>query len=311
MPALRSNINASWQALQTYLNKKVLEIFEPELKFHDMGEKPIRASWFNTLAWTKVDQLRVTASSALLTEGTTGSESSLTMTTISMTPNQYGLYVTMSDLLIDVAPIALISKAATVVGQNLARIIDSVIQSVLATTGTNVLYGGSATSRATIGASDTMKATLLARANALLSTKAAPTFNDSYVAVMHPNCIYDLQMESGTGTFIDLVKYTSAVQRAFKWEIGMLFNVRVVKSAHIQTFASTVTVYPTYIMGQGAYGVADLQAMRSYITPRTASDSDPLSQRVKVWSKVAFNAIVLQQDALVRVETASSLSFAW
>ena len=158
-----------------------------------------------------------------------------------------------------------------------------------------------------------MSATDLAKANAFLSTKAAPEFDgQGYVAVMHPNVIYDLQVEAGTGTFIDLNKYTES--NAFKplsGEIGKLYNVRVVKSAFIQSFASTETVYPTYIMGRGAYGVADLQKMQSFITPRASSDSDPLAQRVKIGSKVAFNTIILQQEALIRVESASALGYAF
>lgn len=307
----RANINNSGQLLQIYLNKHVLANFEPLLRFHQLGEKPVWQDGFNTLAWTRVDKLTVSAATALLTESTTPTETNLTMTTITMTPNQYGLYVTLSDLLIDVSPIQIIANATKVVGENLARIVDSVIQATLLSTVTNVIYGGDAANRAAIDSSDTITAANLAKANAFLSTKAAPTFDDSYVAVMHPNCIYDLQMQSGTGTFIDLVKYTSAVTRAFMGEIGMLFGVRVIKSSYVQTVASTVTVYPTYVMGKGAYGVAELQAMKSYITPRAPSDSDPLAQRVKVGSKVAFNSIVLQQDAIVRIETASSLSYAW
>ena len=90
-----------------------------------------------------------------------------------------------------------------------------------------------------------------------------------------------------------------------------MYGVRVIKSAFIQTFASTVTVYPTYVVGEGAYGVPMLQKLQAYITPRSASDSDPLAQRVKVGAKVAFESIILQQDALVRIESASSLSYSW
>jgi len=205
------------------------------------------------------------------------------METISITPKQYGIFVILSDLLIDTVPMNLVSEAAKVVGQNMGRIVDESIQTVLEATGTNVIFAGAAVSRVTITAADVLTANKLAEANAFLSTKAAPLFDDAYVAVMHPNVIYDLQTEAGTGTFIDINKYTKpAMEKILRGEIGKLFNVRIVRSAFIQTFASTVTVYPTYIMGKGAYGVADLQALQTYITPRAPSDSDPLAQRVKV-----------------------------
>ena len=307
----RSNINYSGQLLQTWLDRTVLENFEPNLRFYDMWEKPARPAGYNTLAWTRCNKLTVSPATATLTEWVTPDDTAITFTTISLTANQYGMYAIITDILEDVSPVPMVSNALKVIGQNMARIIDQVIQGVLAA-GTNVIYPGAVSARASISASDLMTATLLAKANAFLSTKAAPVFWDGYVAVMHPNIIFDLQTGTATWAFMDLSKYTeSGRAQLVKGEIGKIFNVRVVSSPFIQTFASTVTVYPTYVMWKGAYGVADLQGLRSYMVGDGASKSDPLAQRRYVWAKVAFNAIILQQDALVRIESASSLSYAW
>ena len=307
----RSNINASWQLLQTWLDRTVLENFEPNLRFYDMWEKPARPAGYNTLAWTRCNKLTVTPTNATLTEWVTPDDTAITFTTISLTANQYGMYAIITDILEDVSPVPMVSNALKVIGENMARIIDQVIQGVLAT-GTNVIYPGTISARANITASDLMTATLLAKANAFLSTKAAPVYWDGYIAVMHPNVIFDVQTGTATWAFIDLSKYTeSGRAQLVKGEIGKIFNIRVVSSAFIQTFASTVTVYPTYVMWKGAYGVADLQGLRSYMVGDGASKSDPLAQRRYVWAKVAFNAIILQQDALVRIESASSLSYSW
>ena len=307
----RSNINYSWQLLQTWLDRTVLENFEPNLRFYDMWEKPARPAGYNTLAWTRCNKLTVSPATATLTEWVTPDDTAITFTTISLTANQYGMYAIITDILEDVSPVPMVSNALKVIGQNMARIIDQVIQGVLAA-GTNVIYPGTVSARASISASDLMTATLLAKANAFLSTKAAPVFWDGYVAVMHPNIIFDLQTGTATWAFMDLSKYTeSGRAQLVKGEIGKIFNVRVVSSPFIQTFASTVTVYPTYVMWKGAYGVADLQGLRSYMVGDGASKSDPLAQRRYVWAKVAFNAIILQQDALVRIESASSLSYSW
>ena len=306
-----SNINASGQLLQTWLDRTVLENFEPNLRFYDMWEKPARPAGYNTLAWTRCNKLTVSPASASLTEWVTPDDTAITFTTISLTANQYGMYAIITDILEDVSPVPMVSNALKVIGQNMARIIDQVIQGVLAA-GTNVIYPGTVSARASISASDLMTATLLAKANAFLSTKAAPVFWDGYIACMHPNIIFDLQTGTATWAFMDLSKYTeSGRAQLVKGEIGKIFNVRVVSSPFIQTFASTVTVYPTYVMWKGAYGVADLQGLRSYMVGDGASKSDPLAQRRYVWAKVAFNAIILQQDALVRIESASSLSYSW
>ncbi len=306
-----ASVNNTGQLLQIWLDRTVLENFEPNLRFYDMWEKPARPAGYNTLSWTRCDKLTVTPATATLTEWVTPDDTAITFTTISLTANQYGMYAIISDILEDVSPVPMVANALKVIGENMARIIDEVIQWVLAA-GTNVIYAGSATSRATITAADLLTATDLAKANAFLSTKAAPVFWDGYIAVMHPNVIFDVQTGTATWAFMDLSKYTEAGRaQLVKGEIGKIFNIRVVSSSFIQTFTSWVTVYPTYVMWKGAYGVADLQGLRSYMVGDGASKSDPLAQRRYVWAKVAFNAIILQEDALVRIESASSLSYTW
>lgn len=306
-----STVNASGQLLQTWLDRTVLENFEPNLRFYDLWEKPARPTGYNTIAWTRCNKLTITPANATLTEWVTPDDVAIKFTTISLNANQYGMYAIISDILEDVSPVPVVSHALKVIGENMARIIDQVIQWVLVN-GTNVIYAGAATSRASIAATDLLTATDLAKANAFLSTKAAPVFWDGYMAVAHPNVIFDLQTGTAAGGFLDLSKYTEAGRaQIVKGEIGKIFNVRVVSSAFIQTFSSTVTVYPTYVMWKGAYGVADLQGLRSYMVGDGASKSDPLAQRRYVWAKVAFNAIILQEDALVRLESASSLSYSW
>lgn len=307
----RATVNLSWQLLQTWLDRTVLENFEPNLRFYDMWEKPARPAGYNTLAWTRCNKLTVTPTNATLTEWVTPDDVAINFTTISLTANQYGMYAIISDILEDVSPVPMVANAAKVIWANMARIIDEVIQGVLAL-GTNVIFAGSATTRATIAATDLLTTTDLAKANAFLSTKAAPVFGDGYIAVMHPNVLFDLQTGTATGAFLDLSKYTESGRALIvNGEVGKIFNVRVVTSSYIQTFSSTVTVYPTYVMWKGAYWVADLQGLRSYMVGDGASKSDPLAQRRYVWAKVAFNAIILQQDALVRIESASSLSYTW
>lgn len=306
----RSNINSSGQLLQTRLNRTVLENFEPNLRFYEMGKKPTWKKGYNTLAWTKVDRIVNTPSALLLTEWVTPWDQDLRVTTVELSAVQYGEYATLTDMLEDVSPIPMVKEGAKVLGADMARVIDSVIQANLETNGTNVIYSWTATSRPTITPTDVATPKDLAKANAFLSTKGAPTIWDAYVAIMHPNVIFDLQTGTSAGWFLDLKKYTTInAKDIMKWEIGMLYNVRVIKSAWIQTFASNVTVYPTYIMGKDAYGVADLQKLRTYLTPLAPSDSDPLVQRRKVGLKVAFNSIILQQDALVRLESASTLNY--
>ena len=125
------------------------------------------------------------------------------------------------------------------------------------------------------------------------------------VAIAHPNTIYDLRAETGTGNWLEVNKYV-VPEKIFMGEIGALNKVRVVMSANVQTFSSTTTVYPTLVMGRGGYGVSESHTLQTYITPRVASDSDPLAQRQKIGAKLAFSAKRLQEDSLVRIESGYS-----
>lgn len=59
----------------------------------------------------------------------------------------------------------------------MARIYDNVVQDVLSTNGINVIYAGTATSRATIATTDLITINDLAKGNAFLSTQGAKEYS--------------------------------------------------------------------------------------------------------------------------------------
>ena len=105
---------------------------------------------------------------------------------------------------------------------NAARIMDEVVQTNLSTNGTNVIYAGSATSRATIAATDTMKTTQINKARAFLSTKGAKPFAGGYIGIMHPNVSYDMREQVGGNAWVEVKKYTDLVKDIVAGEIGTL-----------------------------------------------------------------------------------------
>jgi N4-gp56 family major capsid protein len=300
---LQSNVNSSGELRQIYLQKKVLQNFESELYFKQMGEAPLVQDGYASVSWAKPSKLTRSVAQTTLVEGVTPASAAFTFATINAVPVQYGLYVEVSDQLLNVAPVPVLSLAATEVSRNLSRVIDQVIQTE-AFGGTNVLYGGDATSRSNIDANDKIVGGDLRDAATKLKSLDAPTFDDYYVAVAHPLVYGDILAEAN-GAWIEFSKYTTP-DKLFKGELGAIYGVRVVRSSNVQTFASTVTVYPTLVMGKGAYGVSDFASMEVLYSPLGASKSDPLAQRATVGAKVFFAAKRLQEDALVRIESAAT-----
>lgn len=290
--------------LQTKLNKKLLENFEPNLFFAKMWEKPMISNGIGTISWAKASKLSVTAATATLTEGTTPSTTAFTYATISTTPTQYGIFVTISDRLIKAAPTAILNDAAKEVGSNMARIIDQVVQTEIMA-GTNVLYAGTGNSaRADLASTDYLVGANVKNGVVKLRSEDAPTVDGTYyLAALHPFVAGDLQGETN-GAWIEFSKYTTP-DKLFKGEIGALYGARFAESSNIQTFASTTTVYPTLVMGKGAYGVNNWSSLEAIYQP-LGSGNDPLKQRATVGSKVDFSAKRLQEDCLVRLESAAT-----
>lgn len=297
---IKSGIGANY--LQTKLYKTLLENFEPNLYFYEMGEKPMVEDGIGTVSWAKPSKLTVTAAGATLTEGVAPASTSFTYTVISTTPTQYGVYVEISDRLLKASPTKILANAGAEVGANLARIIDQVIQTQVMA-GTNVIYGGAAANRAALGAGDIATATKLRIAQVKLAAQDAPLIGGYYVGVAHPFVLGDLRGETN-GAWIEFSKYTTP-DKLFKGEIGAMHGVRLVSSSNVQTFTSTVTVYPTLIMGKGAYGVTEWSSLETIYRP-LGSGADPLNQVASVGAKVDFSAIRLQESAMVRLETAAA-----
>jgi len=303
-----ANLEASQKALGIYFDTRVIESLQPNLYFEQFGEVQnvpqgnytSRFFTFNPVATSDV---------VTLTEGTGPTPIAVSVNGVDVTPTQYGVSVEMTDLVVLTSAFELTNYTLSEVGKAMARKIDTVIQSVV-NAGTNVIYAGSATSRATIGASDLLTAGLIRKAAQKLRKNSAPEFpGGGYVAVAHPDAIYDLTGESGTGSWIDVHKYAQP-QNIFNGELGSLLGVRLVQSPNVQTFSSTVTVYPTTVLGAGAYRIAYWLAGKVnsyvYLPEQAVSISNQLGQKGWVGAKTNIGVARTQEERIVRIESAAT-----
>jgi len=129
------------------------------------------------------------------------------VTTVAVTLNEYGnasLVTRKLQLfsLSDVDP-----AVADIIAYNMADSLDRLAMNTLRQ-GTNVIYGGTRTSTATVTASDTITAANIRRAVAKLrSNKAVPREGSLYWTGIHPEVSHDLRAETGVGGWNDMHKY--------------------------------------------------------------------------------------------------------
>jgi len=157
-----------------------------------------------------------------------------TPTSVTITLNEYGNAVLVTRAL-ELFSLADVDPAiANIIAYNLADSIDAVVSSTL-TGGTNVIYGGSRTSTATITASDTIHSADIRKAVAKLRANKAKARRGSYYwCGIHPEVSHDLRAESGNlGWNFVHAQSAPAVDNIWAGEIGDYEGAFFVESSRI------------------------------------------------------------------------------
>ena len=223
---------------------------------------------------------------------------------VTVTLNEYGSAVTTTKKLNLTSFNDVDSALADIIAYNSADSIDSVVASVL-TGGTNVVYGGTATTTNTIAAGSTMSVANIRNAVTELRTnKAVPRINDLYAAYLHPRQAADLRAESGTGGFQALTQYVDRTPFV-AGAVGVLEGAFVVETPRVPYAMNDddINVYKAVIAGREALAEAQAQDISTVIGP----EIDALRRfRTIGWYYMGGFAR-LREAALYRIETSSSL----
>jgi len=208
----------------------------------------------------------LSAATSTLTETTDPDAVALSnVDTVSVTLAEYGNAALLTRKLqlfslSDVDP-----AVADIIAFNMADSLDVVAQNALRQ-GTNVIYGGTRTSTATITASDTVDSADIRKVVAKLrSNKAVPRSGSLYWVGIHPEVSHDLRAESGSIGWRDTHQHTDAsLGNLFAGTIGtyegafFVENARMfsAKSGADQTALATTTATVAGVSAQFTIGVA-------------------------------------------------------
>ena len=226
---------------------------------------------------------------------------------VTVTLNEYGSAVTTTKKLNLTSFNDVDAALADIIAYNAADSIDSVVATVL-TGGSNVIYGGNATTTNTIDAADTISVADIRNAVTELRTnKALPRLGELYAAYLHPRQAADLRAESGTGGFQDIVKYTDNVSKTIiPGSVGVIEGAFVVETPRVPYAANTnspaVNVYKAVVAGREALAEAMGQDINTVIGP----EIDAL-RRFRTIGWYYFGGFArLREAALYRIETSAS-----
>jgi N4-gp56 family major capsid protein len=139
-----------------------------------------------------------------LTETSDVTAVALSDSTVTVTLAEYGNAVITTAKLRGTSFLNVDADAANIIGYNMANSIDNIVHDVLIA-GTNVAYGGDATSTATIDATDNLDAADVREAVAnMRSASAMPMMGNIYVGFIHPDVSFDLR---GDTAVTDIIQY--------------------------------------------------------------------------------------------------------
>jgi N4-gp56 family major capsid protein len=190
---------------------------------------------------------------------------------VTVTLNEYGSAVTTTKKLNLTSFNDVDTALADIIAYNAADSIDAVVASVL-TSGTNIIYAGTATTTNTITSSMLISVSDIRQAVTELRTnKALPRIGELYAAYLHPRQTADLRAETGTGGFQELSKYTDRTPFV-AGAVGVIEGAFVVETPRVPFAANTaspaVNVYKAVVAGREALAEAQGQDISTVIGPQ-------------------------------------------
>lgn len=225
--------------MKTYYDRALIRFASPKLVHAQFGQqKPIPAGSGKTIEFRRFSPLPKVMTP--LTEGVTPKGNTLNVTTVESTVEQYGDYVTMSDMLTLSSVDAVISETQNVLGDQAGRTLDTVIREKI-NAGTNVQYAnGKADRNLLVGGSNTeendyLTVAAVKRAVATLKRNNATPFKDGcYVAIIHPDVANDLTNDPEWKA----VKQNVDPEDWYNGVIGKIHGVVFVESTEAKIFRS-------------------------------------------------------------------------
>lgn len=260
-----------------------------------------------------------------LTEGVTPSGGTMSYEDVTVTVDQYGDFVEISDVIQDMAEDPVLKDISGLCGEQAAITKEMVLWGVLKA-GTNKFYGGAATSVATVAAGDVMTRSLQRNVTkALKAQKALPITSmidaspnyktervaPAYIAFAHTDLEGSIRDMDG---FVPVEQYGQ--MKALPYEVGKVEDVRYICSPELSPAVAAgagtpgIDVYSIVVVGRNSYGDVSMRGSNAtkimVQNPNTPRGGDPLGQRGTVGWKCFAAPVVLNQAWMAVVNVAAS-----
>lgn len=294
--------------MKTFYDKALIRLAEPKMVHDQFGQKrPIPAGNGKMIEFRKFNALPAVPANLKLQEGITPTGQNYGVTAIEAKVEQFGGYITISDMLNLTAFDNNMAEITKLLASQAGRVSDIVTRDIIQA-GTNVQYAGTGNDdRDDIKAADVLTIEDIKKAVRFLRRNNAETINGDFVAIVHPDVAYDLMNDS---EWVDANQYAGS-GKIFSGEIGKMYGVRFVETTQAKIYKNTgnVPVYGTLVLAANAYGVTSINGRGIETIVKqlgSGGSADPLNQRATVGWKLNKTAAILTQEYMVRIESAAS-----
>lgn len=244
-----------------------------------------------------------------LTEGALFTDlKDLTVTPVTATIASYGDAVGFSDLVSTTTIDPILTETTELLGEQAAQTLDEITRDVVVA-GTTVVYGGSATSRVTVAATDVFDPSEVRKGVLQLKLNRAKKIDGFYHVIIHPRQENDLI----SSTEWREAQNQHRTGRIFDGSIGTLygcqFYVTDVATVFSGAGAAGTDVYAAMFIGAHAFGVVNLAGrnLKTIHKPLgSAGTADPTDEQQTMAWKAYHVAKILNDAFMVRLETGAS-----
>lgn len=295
---------------KTHYDKTLIRAAQPNLIHAQFAQKrPIPKNSGKTVEFRKFNPLA--KATTPITEGITPKGNRLDITSVIAEVDQYGDYVTVTDMLDLTAIDPVIVEATQVIGNQAGATLDTIVRDKMHTCGNSwIASEGGSTNEPPLSVEDwestaydhPLTVGLLKEVAAFLKKNNAPKIDGSYIGIIHPMAAVDIMNDDA---WIDVNTYADA-SKIFEGELGKIAGIRFVESseAKVQTNSSGVKYFTTLILGQNAYGDTEIEGggLEVIVKP-VGSGNDPLNQRATIGWKATKVAEILLDSNIVKVHS--------
>lgn len=292
-----------------FYQRAMLERLIDQVVFMKYGKKQnIPKNSGATTSWRRLEL--PTLSTTAIVEGTTPDGLDLTINKISATVQQFGAWSKVSDYLDMTGLDPILTELADMFGEHAGLSMDEVVRDIIAA-GTNVTYAADATARIEVAAGDTITATNIINLRTQLVKNNAkkiklPNGKMGYLAFTHPDVIANIMALTewkDQNTYVDTTNRAEGIA-------GQMYGIYFMEANTAPVFtgagAGGIDVYGTLVIGKDAYGIPDVagSSKPEMLVFKGGNTENPLALYQTAGWKSVFTAVILQQAAIIRFESA-------